>query len=162
MDNPFSWDYLTTVPGPDEVWGPFSIAYVVIFVAGFILTLGTYTGWFRGMYKNPVLYQMARRWSGWGLALFSAGLFFFLIRWLQINPFTFGMRIWLWICLGLLLVWIGWMIYDYQKHYADLKAAWDEKQLKERYLKQVSGRLQGRAAKSVPQAPPGRPKRRKR
>lgn len=31
--------------------------------------------------------------------IFSIGLFFFIIRWLQINPFSFGNRIWLYLTL---------------------------------------------------------------
>ena len=35
MDNPISWDYLSTVPGPNEVFGPLAILYLV----GGVLTL---------------------------------------------------------------------------------------------------------------------------
>jgi hypothetical protein len=127
MDNPFSWDYLTTVPGPNEVFGPFAIGFLAIFIAGFVISIVVYNDWAKRWFKNPVLHRMAKRWAGMGLILFTLGLFFFLIRWLQINPFDLGMRIWLWLSLLGLIALIVYMIYDYKAHYAAAKAAYDDR-----------------------------------
>ena len=126
MDNPFSWDYLTTVPGPNEVFGPFAAGFLIVFIAGFAVSLVVYNDWARRWFSNPVRHRMAKRWAGFGLVLFTLGLFFFLIRWLQINPFDLGMRIWLWLSVAGLIALIGYMIYDYTAHYAAAKAAYDD------------------------------------
>ncbi len=126
MDNPFSWDYLTTIPGPNEVFGPFAIAYLAIFIGGFALSIFVYNNWAKRWFTDPVLHKMAKKWAGIGLIIFSMGLFFFLIRWLQINPFELGMRIWLWISLLAVAAWIGYMLYDYRRNYPVAKAAYDD------------------------------------
>ncbi|CAN5740125.1 hypothetical protein BH23CHL4_BH23CHL4_25570 [soil metagenome] len=126
MDNPFSWDYLTTVPGPNEVFGPFAIAFLIIFTIGFVVSIVIYNNWAKRRFKDPVLHRMAKRWAGIGLILFTLGLFFFLIRWLQINPFDLGMRIWMWLSVASLIALFGYMVYDHKAHYAAARAAYDD------------------------------------
>jgi hypothetical protein len=126
MDNPFSWDYLTTVPGPNEVFGPFAIAFLVLFIAGFALSIVVYNNWAKRWFSDPVLHRMAKRWAGIGLIVFGLGLFFFLIRWLQINPFDLGMRIWLWLSLLAAVTLAIYAFYDYRAHYAAARAAYEE------------------------------------
>ena len=126
MDNPFSWDYLTTIPGPNEVFGPFAVAFLIIFGAGFLVSLIIYNDWAKRWFSNPVLHRMAKRWAGIALILFTLGLFFFLIRWLQINPFDLGMRIWMWLSLLGLVVMAVYMLYDYWAHYNAARAAYND------------------------------------
>jgi hypothetical protein len=126
MDNPFSWDYLTTVPGPNEVFGPFAVIYLIIFGAGFLISLVVYNNWAKRWIADPVLHKMAKRWAGIGLAIFTLGLFVFLIRWLQINPFDLGMRIWLWLSLVALIAFVGYIVYDYRRNYPIAKAAYND------------------------------------
>jgi hypothetical protein len=126
MDNPFSWDYLTTVPGPNEVFGPFAVFFLIVFGLGFAASLIVYNDLARRWIKDPVLHRMAKRWAGFGLVLFALGLFFFLIRWLQINPFDLGMRIWLWLSLLGLIALIVYVVYDYKSHYPAARAAYDD------------------------------------
>ncbi|HEY8447404.1 MAG TPA: hypothetical protein VIL01_09875 [Thermomicrobiales bacterium] len=135
MDNPFSWDYLTTVPGPNEVFGPFAVIFLIVFGLGFILSTAIYSGWDRRLIGDPVLRRMARRWSGWAMALFGIGLFFFGIRWLQINPLTFGMRIWLWLCWLALIIFGAYVAWYIRSNYAEQKAAYEEYQRKQQYLR---------------------------
>jgi len=138
MDNPFSWDYMRTVPGPDEVFGPFSIAYLVLFIAGFVLSIVLYNGWAKKWFKNPVLHRMSRKWAGIAIVIFGLGLFFFLIRWLQINPFGLARRYWLWLSLLALVVLIGYAIWDYKTHYEALKTQYAEQQ-RRRQFSRASG-----------------------
>jgi heterodisulfide reductase subunit C len=56
-----------------------------------------YNGAGRSLFPNHVMYRMLKRWSSWALLVFGAGLFFFVVRALQINPFTFAMRFWMWV-----------------------------------------------------------------
>ncbi|MEA2582648.1 MAG: hypothetical protein QOF33_733 [Thermomicrobiales bacterium] len=136
MDNPFSWDYLTTTPGPDEVFGPFAVIFLIVFAVGFLVAVAVYSGGGgKTLIPNPVLRRMARRWSGWALTVFGLGLFFFAIRWLQINPLSFGSRIWLWISWLTLLALVVLIAYDIRAHYASAKLAYEEHRRKQQYLR---------------------------
>lgn len=126
MDNPFSWDYLTTVPGSNEVFGPFAVVYLAIFIIGFLASVVVYNDMAKRWFKDPVLHRMAKRWAGIALILFTLGLFFFLIRWLQINPFELGMRIWMWLSLLALVVLAVYIVVDHRTHYAAARAAYDD------------------------------------
>ena len=128
MDNPFDLDYLKTVPGPNEVFGPFSVVYLIVFITGLVLSIVVYNGWAKKWFKDPVLHRMLRKWAGIAIVIFGLGLFFFLIRWLQINPFGFARRYWLWLSLLALVVLVVYAIWDYKTHYAQLKAQFVEQQ----------------------------------
>lgn len=147
MDNPFSWDYLTTTPGPDEVFGPFAVIFLLVFAIGFIASVILYSTGGKGIIPDPVLRRLSRRWSGWAVAVFSIGLFFFAIRWLQINPITFGQRIWLWISWLLLFAFIIYVAYDLRTRYAPAKRSYEEYRRKQQYLR--------RGGPSVATARPG-------
>jgi hypothetical protein len=165
MDNPFSWDYLTTVPGPNEVFGPFAVVFLILFGGGFLVSLIISNDWATQWFKDPVLHRMAKRWSGFGLVLFTLGLFFFLVRWLQINPFDLGMRLWLWLCLVALVALIVYILWDYRANYPAARAAYDD-QVKQRLYMQSSSdprKLQAYAREIKGQhTPRPRPTRRKR
>ena len=95
MDNVFSWDYLTTVPGPNEMLSPFAVIFLIVFTVGFIAsTYLYYRPWQPplGRYFRRRAIRKAMTVAMW---VFGIGLFLFLIRLLQINPFTLGMRLWM-------------------------------------------------------------------
>lgn len=167
MDNPFDWDYLRTVPGPNEVFGPFSIAYLILFIAGFAGSIVVYNNWAKQWFKDPILHRMARKWAGIAIVIFGLGLFFFLIRWLQINPFGFGRRYWLWLTLVALVVLAGYAIWDHHTHYAALRAQYEEKQLR-RSFSRASGQSGASAVErakpfaNAPQGPRPRPVKKRR
>jgi hypothetical protein len=157
MDNPFSWEYLTTRPGQNEVFGPFAVLFLIAFAIGFLASIVVYNGGARKLFPNPVLHRMARRWAGWATAIFGLGLFFFAIRALQINLLTFEMRIWMWLSIlsvGALAVYIA---YDYSRNYTGAVKEYEEQKRKKQYLRAAT------AGGSVYAAPATRPaKRRKR
>ena len=138
MDNPFSWEYLSTVPGQNEVWGPLAILYVLAYAVGFAISLVIYNGGGRRLFPNPVMYRMLKRWSSWALLVFGAGLFFFAIRALQINPFTFAMRFWMWVTVVGLAVLIVLVALDFQRRYPAALAAFKERRQREEYLRPLS------------------------
>lgn len=97
MPNPFDWEYLTTQPSSGDVLNGFTIVYAALFILGFIASAYYY-------YRPwaPPLGKVFRRRSvvnatGMAMWVFGIGLFFFLIRLLQINPFSFGEPIWMWL-----------------------------------------------------------------
>ena len=135
MDNPFSWDYQTTVPGPDEIFGPFSMAYLVLFTLGLIASIMVYNDAARRVFRNGLQRRFAQRLSGYAMIIFGMGLFFFAIRWLQINPFTFGARIWLYLSLvsvvGLAVAVVLYLSRDYPRELAE----YESRKTRQHYLK---------------------------
>lgn len=98
MTNPFDWEYLTSTPASGEIFGPFSAVFVLVFGTGFLTAAYLY---YRPWTKPVGEYfrrKTVRKASNIALWVFGTGLFFFLIRLLQINPFSFGERIWIYLC----------------------------------------------------------------
>ena len=149
MDNPISWNYLSTVPGPNEVFGPLAIIYLVLFAIGFGFALLVYNNQGKKLFPNPVIYRIVRRWAGWASFVFGAGIFFFLIRALQINPFTFAMRFWMWMSLlGLFAIFVLLMV-DIKRRYKSELATWESRKQRGEYLRplaSVAGRKHAAAA----------------
>ncbi|MBA3643555.1 MAG: hypothetical protein H0W59_05755 [Chloroflexia bacterium] len=138
MTNPFSWEYLTTLPEPEEVFDPFGIACLVIFGLGFLVAIVLYNDGGRRFIEHPVHRRLLRKVGGIGTILFGLGLFFFGVRALQINPFTFGLPLWLW--LSLLAV-VGLLLYAafYLRTIAPAEIQrFEQLRLKQRYLRPVA------------------------
>ena len=138
MDNPISWDYLSTVPGPNEVFGPLAIIYLALFAIGFGFSLMVYNNQGKKVFPNPVMFRLFRRWAGWASVVFGAGIFFFLIRALQINPFTFAMRFWMWMTLLSLFVIFVLLLVDIKRRYQVDLATWESRKQREEYLKPLA------------------------
>ncbi len=97
MPNPFDWNSLTTAPNSGDVLQPFAVIYAFIFVAGFVIsTYLYYRPWTRPVGQR---YRRKSVIMAMGIAMwvFGIGVFFFLIRLLQIDPLTFGRPIWMWL-----------------------------------------------------------------
>jgi fatty acid desaturase len=156
MDNPFSWEYLTTRPGENEVFGPFAVLYLIAFAIGFLAAIVVYNGGARKLFPNPVLHRMARRWAAYGLTIFGLGLFFFAIRALQISLLTFEMRIWMWLCILAVGLLGAYIIYDYSRNYAGAIQAYEEQKRKKQYLRPT-----GSSGVAAFASPAGRPVRKK-
>ncbi len=97
MGDAFSWDYLSSVPRPDEVFTPFSAVFLALcavsLLVGFVLYSRPGIMWSRRLLRV----KTARRWGGILLWIGSLGIFFFVVGWLQINPFTLGTRFWIYL-----------------------------------------------------------------
>jgi hypothetical protein len=139
MDNPFSWDYLTTRPGENEVFGPFAILYLIAFAVGFVASIIVYNGAARRLFPNPVIHKMARRWSAYAMTIFGLGLFFFAVRALQITMLTFEMRLWMWLCILAVGGLVVYAIWDYAKHYPAAMKKFEELQRKNQYIRANPG-----------------------
>jgi hypothetical protein len=162
MDNPFSWDYLTTTPGAGEVFGAFAIGFLILFGAGFLVSLLVYSGAARSFLKNPVLRRMAHRWSVWGVIVFGIGLFFFLIRVLQINPFNFQMRIWLYLSLLAFVLLAIYCVLDFLLNYSAGMRALEERRRQQQYLRPSSASGARAIDQGAPLAAGARPVKRRR
>ena len=117
MPKPWSWDYLNHAPGSDEIFGPFSTAFLVVFLLGFFFVAFLYNEGGRYLTTDPVRRRYLRRYAGFLLVPLTLGLFFFGVRLLQIDPFTFGRRIWLYLALLGLIGVLGYAAMDTRRHY---------------------------------------------
>jgi hypothetical protein len=149
MDSPFSWDYLTTQPGPNEVFGVLALFFLAVFSIGFTITFVTYAGWADRRVSDPIHRRFMRTWSGWALSLFATGLFFFLIRVLQINPFTFGYRIWLYLCWLALLAFVVYLLRDYRKKAPIYRAQIEERNKLTNVVVNVAGKRGANKATTI-------------
>jgi hypothetical protein len=159
MDNPFSWDYLTTVPGTDEVFGPFAIFFLLLFGLGFMLSVFLYNDGAKRYINHSLKRRMIRRGAGLTTIVFATGLFFFGIRILQINPFNFGMRIWLWLCLLAALLILGFFAYYLRTAYPSELRRYEDHRRKQQYLRAAAASAGGVRAPAIA---PTRPVRRRR
>jgi hypothetical protein len=81
--------------------------------------------------------------------IFGAGIFFFLIRALQINPFTFAMRFWMWVTVLALGVVFVLLMVDIKRKYQQELAEWQSRKQRDQYIRPLStvaGRKQAHAA----------------
>lgn len=164
MDNPFSWDYLTTRPESGQVFGPFAILYLILFTLGFLVSLFFYNDGARRYVRHSVKLRATRRGAGIALVVFGIGLFFFAIRVLQINPFTFGMRIWLYLSLLAVIAMLAAFAYYRRTVLPHELRAYEQRKLKQRYLKPdpiTAAALARAGAARVPRADARRPVRRR-
>jgi hypothetical protein len=160
MDNPVSWDYLTTTPGPNEVFGPFAIGFLLLFGTTFLVSLVLYSGGGKKLVPDPILRRLARKWSSIALAVTGFGLFFFLIRILQINPFNFQMRIWLWLSLLAYGLMAAYFAFDYIRNYGSMKEQYETRRRQQQYLRPATS--SAAAKHGAPLASGARPVKRKR
>ncbi len=96
MGNPFSWDSLTAVPGTDEIGNSGALAFLLIFLFGFGFAVYLYNAGSRRFFRSRLRRRMIKRGAAIAMTVFGFGLFFYGIAALQINPFSLGVRFWLW------------------------------------------------------------------
>lgn len=163
MDNPFSWDYLTTVPGTNEVFGPFATVFLVLFSLGLLVALFFYNDGARRYGTHSFKRKTIHRGSTIAMIVFGVGLFFFGIRVLQINPFGFGMRLWLWLSFLAALGMLGFFAYYLRTSYRQGLRAYEERRRKQQVLRPVAAMAGGRTGgQRVVRLDPRRPSRRRR
>ncbi|MCX2726526.1 hypothetical protein OO015_03340 [Thermomicrobium sp. 4228-Ro] len=150
MRNPFDWDYLTAPLWQTPTWGPFSIAFVTVYVIGFLACLWIYNDPRRLIRKrDPLLAEFLQRIAGWGLAVFGVGLFFFLFRLGRISAFNLSMRIWLYLSALSFLVWLLYAGHVLYRVYRPLARQRQEELRRKQYA-----RIPKRAARRLPRAEP--------
>ncbi len=134
MGNPFSWQSLTTPPATEEVFSLPALLFLVLFGVGFVFA-AVLSGQAVGrVASHPIVRRMVRRDAGMALWVFGAGLFFFGIRALGINPFGFGEPIWLWLCLLAALALAIYFVYYWRRVLPVQLRAFDQERVKRRYL----------------------------
>jgi hypothetical protein len=69
--------------------------FLVVFAVGFVLAAYVTGPAAEAITRDPTQLSGLRHWGGIGLWIFGAGLFFFGMRALQINPLSFAAPIWI-------------------------------------------------------------------
>jgi hypothetical protein len=146
MDNPFSWDALTRTPAPEDVFSLPAMIFFVVFAIGFVISAYLANQGARRMAQHPVTRRAIQHLAGIAVYIFGAGLFFFGVRSLNINPFSFGSPIWMWLSILALIVFAAYAYRYWTVTYPARQEAFAQQQLKQQYLKPTKGR----AAKSAP------------
>lgn len=135
MSNPFSWDYLTTPVSETAIWGPFSIAYLLVFGTGLFLAIFFANDAPTRLKNQHLLLKTIQRATLIAIPVFSLGLLFFLFRILQISAWGLGMRIWLYIMALIAGVMIIYFWYYIRTIYPRLAAAEEAERQKEAYIR---------------------------
>ena len=89
------WTWLNTPPGKGEVFDPFGVFCLLLMVPGFVVSAYLAGPGAHRLTNDPVQLAGVRYWASIGLWGFGAGLFFFAVRVMQINPLSFGEPKWL-------------------------------------------------------------------
>jgi hypothetical protein len=135
VNNPFSWDYLTTPVSETAVWGPFSIVYLLFFAIGLALALFFSQDAPKRLEGRHLLLRTIQRGTLIAIPVFSLGLLFFLFRFLQISAWGLGMRVWLYFWALVAIVMIAYFWYYIRSVYPRLAAQEDAEARKQAYLK---------------------------
>jgi hypothetical protein len=135
VSNPFSWDYLTAPVNETAVWGPFSIAYLLIFATGLFIAIFFSYDAPKRLEDRHLLLRTIQRGTWIAIPIFSLGLLFFLFRYLQISAWGLHMRLWLYIWALAALIMIAYFWYYIRTVYPRLAAAEDAVARRESYIK---------------------------
>ena len=87
--------WLGTPPTKDGVLDLFGAFCLLLLAPGFVVSAYLAGPGADRLANNPVQLAGIRHWASIGLWLFGAGLFFFGVRAMQINPLSFGQPVWL-------------------------------------------------------------------
>lgn len=107
--------YLTATPGAGETVGPFSFLYLILFSVGFLVACYYYYRPWQPPVGRIFRRRSVRKATTIAMWVFGVGLFFLGIRLLQINPFGFGMRLWMYLCFLAALVMFGVFAWETRK-----------------------------------------------
>ncbi|MEZ4523906.1 MAG: hypothetical protein R3A46_20070 [Thermomicrobiales bacterium] len=111
MNNPLSWDYMTAPLREMPTFGPFSLAFFVLFVMTFLFSAFLYLTSGSRFATNHVLKGAIRTGTQIMMWLTAIGLFFFSWRLMRIDFGTLYMRFWSYLFLLLYVGVVGYFIY---------------------------------------------------
>jgi small-conductance mechanosensitive channel len=161
VENPFSWDYLTAPIRETSMWGPFSIAYLILFGALFIICAFLFADANRRFAHHKLNRDTVRRFATWLMWVSAMALFFFGIRALQTPILTLEKRIWMYLTFLAFLLVVAKIVHYMRTEYPAKLAAFDRSR-ERRAWQHAARRPGGQAAarKAQAQAQPTARKRR--
>lgn len=150
MDNPFSWDYLTAPIRETPVFGPFSIGYLVLFSAVFLVCAFLFADAARRFAHHKLNRDTVRRFATWLMWVSAIALFFFGIRATQTPILSLEKRIWMYLSFAAFLVVLGWIVRYMRVVYPGQLAAFErsrERRAWQHAARRPGGQAAARAAK---------------
>jgi hypothetical protein len=142
--NPFDWDYLTAPVHEMEIWGPFSIAFAVIFATGLFISVFLSYDSDRRLRDRKLLHRTVQRATWISIPIFGFGLFFFAMRVLQVSALGLHMRLWLYIFALAAVIMTLYFWYYIRNVYPRLVAREEAEQRRRSYIERPAhGRGQG-------------------
>ena len=161
MENPFSWDYLTAPIRETAMWGPFSIAYLILFGSLFIVCAFLFTDANRRFANHKLNRDTVRRNATWLMWVSAIALFFFGVRALQTPILTLEKRIWMYLSFLAFIVVIAKIVQYMRTEYPARLAAF-ERSRERRAWQHAARRPGGQAAARNSQRTQAQPAARKR
>ena len=125
MENPFSWDYLTAPVRETEMFGPFSIFYVGLFVMVFLVSAMIFASAPRRLADHKLNRDTMRRFATWLMWSSAMALFFFGVRATQTPLLTLEKRIWMYLSFLAFLIVLGLIVRHMRSVYPAQLAAFD-------------------------------------
>lgn len=111
MNNPLSWDYMTAPLREVPTFGPFSLAFVILFGLTSLFSAFLYLTASRRFASNHILRGGVRTATQIMMWLTGIGLFFFAWRAMRIDFGTLYMRLWSYLFLLLYVGFVGYFIF---------------------------------------------------
>lgn len=117
-----------------DIYFPWALVFFIVFIIGAIIANVVYFyGKYRFFRNNRLTYTMVNRASRNAAIAFSLGVFFFLCRIANLQPFN--ARFWLYLSVALLIYYVFRGVVWRAREYPKAKAAWQEIQLRQQRKK---------------------------
>lgn len=126
--------HLFSPPPAEDVFHPAAMVLFLVFLVGLIACVVMSGKGAERFVAHPVPREAIQHIAGVCAYICGAAVFFFVIRFLQINPFSFGSPIWIWLCLIAL---VGYLVRErlrWQRVMAEAVARHDKQLVKQQYL----------------------------
>jgi hypothetical protein len=133
VENPLSWDYLTAPLREVPTFGPFSLAFFVLFGMTFAFCGFLYYTSGSRFAKNQVLRNAIRVGAQIMMWLTGIGLFFFSWRMMRIDFATLYMRFWTYLFLILYVGTLGYFVFWFRTAYRRQMDAIERSRLRREY-----------------------------
>lgn len=125
--NPFDFGYIFSTP--DDIWGPYSTIFFIVFTLGTIISNFVFFYFKYRLKDNLLVYTLVNRASRNASIAFSLGFFFFLSRIAKLQPFN--ARLFLDLSLLLLVYFVIRGIIYMIRTFPKAKAEWQAQQARQ-------------------------------
>lgn len=148
MENPFSWDYLTAPLRQTPDFGPLSMAFFVLFILTFVVSITAYITAGKRRDLNPVLKRAIRNGSQIMMWITATGLFFFSFRLMRVALFNLYMRLWIYLVFLVFVAAIVYFAYYMSRVYPVKLAEYQRRLERRRYTSTAERNARSRGRKS--------------
>jgi len=141
---------LNQVPFQEDMTGPVAIGFLIVFLAGLIISLALYLRPPAAIEGHRLKRQVTKQFANWLAWAFGFGLAVFVFQLMGL-PFL-GWRLWSWVAVAVVVLILAYMVYYYFTSYRQQLAAYEAQQVKRAYLQQSRKRV-GEDGQVIPRSP---------